>query len=113
MSTNKETINLESAKGSSGVEISTQQSVQDSFLNHIRREHVTVTLYLMNGIKLIGRIKSFDKFCVLLDAGQQDMLIFKHAISTVSVPRSSIEARKSEAIAASREKAKANQAKKE
>ncbi|RMG56444.1 MAG: RNA chaperone Hfq [Acidobacteria bacterium] len=112
MSTNKETINLESTKGGSGVEISTQ-SVQDSFLNHIRREHVTVTLYLMNGIKLIGRIKSFDKFCVLLDAGQQDMLIFKHAISTVSVPRSSIEARKSEAIAASREKAKANQAKKE
>lgn len=66
------------------------QNVQDSFLNHMRREHLTVTLYLMNGIKLIGRIKSFDKFSVLLDAGQQEMLIFKHAISTVSSPRQAL-----------------------
>ncbi|MCS6806116.1 MAG: RNA chaperone Hfq [Acidobacteriota bacterium] len=67
------------------------QNVQDSFLNQMRREHLTVTLYLMNGIKLIGRIKSFDRFSVLLDAGQQEMLIFKHAISTVSSPRQSVQ----------------------
>lgn len=70
-----------------GHDVEPVQNVQDSFLNQMRREHLTVTLYLMNGIKLIGRIKSFDKFSVLLDAGQQEMLIFKHAISTVSSPR--------------------------
>jgi host factor-I protein len=91
------------------------QNVQDTFLNQIRREHVTVTLYLMNGIKLIGRIKSFDKFSVLLDAGQQEMLIFKHAISTVSVPRPTPEVRKPEAppIPKERPKTRANQIKKE
>lgn len=68
------------------------ENVQDVFLNQARRDRITVTLYLLNGIKLIGRVKSFDKFSVLLDAGQQEMLIFKHAISTVSVPRSSFEA---------------------
>lgn len=86
------------AKEDSGVEASTQ-NVQDIFLNQVRRDHQTVTLYLMNGIKLIGRIKSFDKFSVLLDAGQQEMLIFKHAISTVSVPRPAPEPRRPEVLA--------------
>ncbi|MBI3951452.1 MAG: RNA chaperone Hfq [Acidobacteria bacterium] len=89
-----------------GGDVETVQNVQDSFLNQVRREHATVTLYLMNGIKLIGRIKSFDKFSVLLDAGQQEMLIFKHAISTVSVPRPAMEPRRPEAPPASKEKPK-------
>ncbi|MBI4469770.1 MAG: RNA chaperone Hfq [Acidobacteria bacterium] len=67
------------------------ENVQDAFLNQLRRDRITVTLYLLNGIKLIGRVKSFDKFSVLLDAGQQEMLIFKHAISTISVPRAATE----------------------
>ena len=61
----------------------TPQNIQDAFLNTVRRERDTVTIYLMNGAKLTGRIKSFDKFSVLLESGAQEQLIFKHAISTI------------------------------
>ena len=63
------------------------QNIQDAFLNTVRREKVTVTVYLLNGSKLTGRIRSFDKFSILLEAGSHEQLIFKHAISTVSLPR--------------------------
>ena len=63
------------------------QNIQDGFLNLARREKVTVTIYLVNGAKLLGRIKSFDKFSLLLETGAQDQLIFKHAISTISQSR--------------------------
>lgn len=63
------------------------QNIQDAFLNTARRERMTVTIYLMHGTKLTGRIKSFDKFSVLLESGAQDLLIFKHAISTMSYPK--------------------------
>jgi len=62
---------------------STPQNIQDAFLNTVRREKDTVTIYLMNGAKLSGRIRSFDKFSVLLESGSQEQLIFKHAISTI------------------------------
>ena len=62
---------------------SSPQNIQDAFLNTARREKNTVTIYLMNGAKLSGRIKSFDKFSVLLESGSQEQLIFKHAISTI------------------------------
>lgn len=60
------------------------QNIQDAFLNTVRREKTTVTVYLLNGAKLLGKIKSFDKFSVLLESGAQEQLIFKHAISTIS-----------------------------
>jgi|SRR5882672_3914303 len=60
------------------------QNIQDAFLNTVRREKTTVTIYLVNGAKLSGRIRSFDKFSILLEAGSQEQLIFKHAISTIS-----------------------------
>lgn len=63
------------------------QNIQDAFLNTVRREKVTVVIYLVNGAKLSGRIRSFDKFSVLLESGSHDQLIFKHAISTVSQAR--------------------------
>lgn len=63
------------------------QNIQDAFLNSSRREKVSVTLHLLHGATLSGRIKSFDKFSVLLDDGAQDVLIFKHAISTISQAR--------------------------
>ncbi len=59
------------------------QNIQDAFLNTLRRERDAVTIYLVNGAKLVGRIKSFDKFSVLLDSNAQEQLIFKHAISTI------------------------------
>src|SRR3977135_4524911 len=57
------------------------QNIQDAFLNTVRREKTTVTIYLLNGAKLLGRIRSFDKFSVLLESGAHEQLIFKHAIS--------------------------------
>ncbi len=63
------------------------QNIQDAFLNTVRREKTTVTIYLLNGAKLSGRIRSFDKFSVLLDSGSVEQLIFKHAISTISLSR--------------------------
>jgi host factor-I protein len=65
----------------------TPQNIQDAFLNAARRERSTVTIYLLHGAKLAGRIKSFDKFSVLLESGAQEQLIFKHAISTISHSR--------------------------
>src|SRR5713226_497852 len=63
------------------------QNIQDGFLNLARREKLTVTIYLVNGAKLLGRIKSFDKFSLILESGSQEQLIFKHAISTISQAR--------------------------
>src|SRR5688572_33267350 len=60
------------------------QNIQDAFLNTVRREKTTVIIYLLNGAKLTGRIRSFDKFSVLLESGSHEQLIFKHAISTIS-----------------------------
>jgi host factor-I protein len=65
------------------------QNIQDAFLNTVRREKTAVVVYLLNGAKLSGRIRSFDKFSVLLETGTQEQLIFKHAISTISQTRRS------------------------
>jgi len=59
------------------------QNIQDSFLNNARKDKVILTIYLMSGVKLSGRIKSFDKYSVVLETNNQEQLIFKHAISTV------------------------------
>jgi host factor-I protein len=58
------------------------QSLQDPFLNALRRERVPVAIYLVNGIKLQGTIESFDQFVVLL-RNQVSQMVYKHAISTV------------------------------
>jgi host factor-I protein len=71
------------------VDNKTAQNIQDAFLNNARKEKQPVTIYLLSGVKLTGRIKSFDKYSVILEASNQDQLIFKHAISTVVVARSS------------------------
>lgn len=63
------------------------QNIQDAFLNTLRREKAIVTIHLLHGATLSGRLKSFDKFSVLLDASGQEFLIFKHAIATVTHTR--------------------------
>ena len=63
------------------------QNLQDSFLNMARRDRIGITIYLMSGVKLTGRIRGFDKYSVIMESGQQQQLIFKHAISTVALPR--------------------------
>ncbi|EAR8068088.1 RNA chaperone Hfq [Salmonella enterica subsp. enterica serovar Agona] len=62
------------------------QSLQDPFLNALRRERVPVSIYLVNGIKLQGQIESFDQFVILLKNTVSQM-VYKHAISTVGPSR--------------------------
>jgi host factor-I protein len=64
-----------------------QQNIQDSFLNLARKERHNITIYLVSGVKLTGRIRSFDKYSVVLETSNQEQLIFKHAISTVVIAR--------------------------
>ncbi len=63
------------------------QNIQDSFLNNARKDKGLVTIYLLSGVKLSGRIKSFDKYSLVLETNNQEQLIFKHAISTVVTTR--------------------------
>ena len=60
------------------------RNLQNDFFNAVRKERSTVTVFLGNGKKLTGRIKSFDKFTLLLESHMGEQIIFKHAISTVS-----------------------------
>src|ERR1700742_4786172 len=69
------------------------QNIQDSFLNTARKEKTIITIYLMSGVKLTGRIRSFDKYSVVLETNNQEQLIFKHAISTVVMPRGTHDSR--------------------
>ena len=61
------------------------QNIQDTFLNTARKERSNITIYLLSGVKLTGRIRSFDKYSVVLETNNQEQLIFKHAISTVAM----------------------------
>src|SRR5579863_8200575 len=63
------------------------QNIQDTFLNTARKERTNITIYLLSGVKLTGRIRSFDKYSVVLETGNQEQLIFKHAISTIAMGR--------------------------
>ena len=64
------------------------QNIQEAFLNNARKDKTFLTIYLMSGVKLSGRIRSFDKYSVVLESNNQEQLVFKHAISTVVVSRS-------------------------
>ncbi len=69
-------------------EMAKGQSLQEPFLNQLRKERVPVSIYLVNGIKLQGQIESFDQFVVLLKNTVSQM-VYKHAISTI-VPQRSV-----------------------
>jgi host factor-I protein len=60
-----------------------QQNLQDTFLNAVRKSKTSVTIYLVNGVKLQGNITWFDNFCVLLRRDGHSQLVYKHAISTI------------------------------
>jgi host factor-I protein len=64
------------------INMSKGQTLQDPFLNALRKERVPVSIYLVNGIKLQGHIESFDQFVVLL-RNTVSQMVYKHAISTV------------------------------
>ncbi|MBR2832744.1 MAG: RNA chaperone Hfq [Oscillospiraceae bacterium] len=63
-------------------------NLQDTFLNRVRREKQQVTMFLMNGFQMKGRVTGFDSFVVLLESDGRQQMIFKHAISTVVPARS-------------------------
>lgn len=58
-------------------------SLQDTFLNAVRRQKIPLTIFLVNGVKLQGVVSWFDSFCVLLRRDGQAQLVYKHAISTI------------------------------
>src|ERR1700741_724307 len=59
------------------------QNLQDTFLNHVRKNKTPLTIFLVNGVKLQGIVTWFDNFCVLLRRDGHSQLVYKHAISTI------------------------------
>ena len=59
-------------------------NLQDLFLNNARKERIPVTIYLMNGVQVKGYVKGFDSFTVVLDSEGKQILIYKHAITTIT-----------------------------
>ena len=72
-----------------------KQNLQDSFLFFFRKSKISVTIFLINGVKLQGVITWFDNFCLLLRRDGQSQLVYKHAISTI-MPASSVTMHESE-----------------
>ena len=60
-----------------------RQNLQDTFLNHVRKNKISLTIFLINGVKLQGVVTWFDNFCVLLRRDGHSQLVYKHAISTI------------------------------
>jgi host factor-I protein len=79
---------LKDSKGDRLMDNKPAQNIQDTFLNTVRKDKTPITIYLVSGVKLTGKIRSFDKYSVLLENNSQEQLIFKHAISTVVSTRS-------------------------
>ena len=63
------------------------QNLQHVFLNQLRRDRLSVTVFLLNGFQMHGIIRSFDGFTVVLDTDGKQQLIYKHAISTIIPPK--------------------------
>lgn len=61
-----------------------QPNLQDSFLNHVRKENIVIVVYLVNGFQIRGRVCGFDNFTVILDVEGKQQMIYKHAISTIT-----------------------------
>jgi host factor-I protein len=78
-------INSVSVTKGTGKPMATEraQSLQDTFLNHVRKQKTPLTIFLVNGVKLQGVVTWFDNFCVLLRRDGHSQLVYKHAISTI------------------------------
>jgi len=88
--------NLKASKKSfmGGYKVAEKFNLQDRFLNHLRVNKIEVKVYLVNGFQTKGFIRSFDSYTVLLESGNQQSLIYKHAISTI-IPSSYVKLMKS------------------
>lgn len=58
-------------------------NLQDVFLNQVRKEHITITIYLVNGFQLKGNVRGFDNYTIVLDNEGKQQLVYKHAVSTI------------------------------
>lgn len=67
--------------------MATKINLQDNFLNQIRKMNAETTIFLTTGIRLKGHVKGFDNFTILLDSGDKQQLLFKHAVSTIIAPK--------------------------
>ncbi|MEG6615636.1 RNA chaperone Hfq [Peptococcaceae bacterium 1198_IL3148] len=65
----------------------TQINLQDAFLNQVRKDSIPITMFLVNGFQLKGLVKGFDNFTVILESEGKQMMVYKHAISTISPVR--------------------------
>ncbi|MBO8127623.1 MAG: RNA chaperone Hfq [Peptococcaceae bacterium] len=65
----------------------TQINLQDAFLNQLRKENIPLTIFLINGFQLKGTVRGFDNFTVILESDGKQMMVYKHAISTISPSR--------------------------
>lgn len=61
-----------------------QINLQDAFLNQVRKDNIPVTIFLVNGFQLKGIVKGFDNFTVIIESDGKQMMVYKHAISTIS-----------------------------
>jgi host factor-I protein len=68
-------------------ETKTSPNIQDVFLNYVRREKLTVTIRMMDGSEVDGRIKNFDRFAVVVEQNGVDHMLFKHAIAAIKTPK--------------------------
>ena len=59
-------------------------SIQDRFLNQVRKEGIAVTIHLVNGFQIKGMVKAFDNYVMVLDSEGKQMVIYKHAVSTIT-----------------------------
>ncbi|MGQ9531738.1 MAG: RNA chaperone Hfq [Desulfotomaculales bacterium] len=64
-----------------------QLNLQDAFLNQVRKENIPVTMYLINGFQLKGVLRGFDNFTVIMESEGRQLMIYKHAISTINPVR--------------------------
>lgn len=65
-----------------------QINLQDAFLNQVRKDNIPVTMFLVNGFQLKGLVRGFDNFTVIMESEGKQMMVYKHAISTISPARS-------------------------
>lgn len=67
--------------------IKSSNNLQDVFLNQARKNRIAVTIHLINGFQLKGYVKGFDNFTVILDSDEKQIMIYKHAVSTITPAR--------------------------
>lgn len=73
------------------------RNLQDTILNIVRKDRIDVTIYLMNGVPLNGRVTSFDNFTIMLEIDRRQNMVYKHAVSTI-VPQKVITLKEEEEI---------------